>query len=126
MFSFGIYIYIYIFSLTIPTVILSTTVPPSKPVSRIPSSVTTGSNALLTCVDNDASPPPTYKWYKDNTPLPDDPSKFPSFKNLTYKMNVFNGNLVSVDLQYLKIQNIIYNECLSIHLFFNAEVSLFL
>lgn len=75
------------------TVKLTVLVPPSKPVSRIPSSVTTGKNALLTCFDNDGSPPPTYKWYKDNTPLPDDPSKFPSFKNLTYKMNAFNGNL---------------------------------
>ncbi|KAK7164534.1 hypothetical protein R3I94_003054 [Phoxinus phoxinus] len=75
------------------TVKLTVLVPPSKPVSRIPSSVTTGSNALLTCFDNDGSPPPTYKWYKDGTPLPDDPSKFPSFKNLTYKMNAFNGNL---------------------------------
>ncbi|XP_050966640.1 F11 receptor, tandem duplicate 1 isoform X2 [Labeo rohita] len=68
-------------------------VPPSKPVSRIPTSVTTSSNVRLTCFDADGSPPSTYKWYKDGTPLPDDPSKFPNFKNLTYKMNVFNGNL---------------------------------
>ncbi|KAK2912093.1 hypothetical protein QQF64_028007 [Cirrhinus molitorella] len=68
-------------------------VPPSKPISRIPTSVTTGSNVRLTCYDVDGSPPSTYKWYKEGTPLPEDPSKFPSFKNLTYKMNVFNGNL---------------------------------
>ncbi|XP_026103030.1 junctional adhesion molecule A-like isoform X1 [Carassius auratus] len=75
------------------TIKLTVLVPPSKPVSRIPSSVTTGSNVRLTCYDADGSPPSTYRWYKDNTPLPEDPSKFPSFKNLTYKMNVFNGNL---------------------------------
>ncbi|XP_067294939.1 F11 receptor, tandem duplicate 1 isoform X2 [Pseudorasbora parva] len=75
------------------TIKLTVLVPPTKPVSRIPSSVTTGSNVLLTCFDNVGSPPPTYKWYKDNTPLPDDPSKFPAFKNLTYKMNAFSGNL---------------------------------
>ncbi|XP_016369784.1 junctional adhesion molecule A-like isoform X1 [Sinocyclocheilus rhinocerous] len=75
------------------TIKLTVLVPPSKPVSRIPSSVTTGSNARLTCFDTDGSPPSTYRWYKDNTPLPDDPTKFPNFKNLTYKMNVFNGNL---------------------------------
>ncbi|XDV20872.1 hypothetical protein PO909_026084, partial [Leuciscus waleckii] len=75
------------------TVKLTVLVPPSKPVSRVPSSVTTGSNALLTCFDNDGSPPPTYKWYKDNSPLPDDPSKFPFFKNLTYKMNAYSGVL---------------------------------
>uniref|UniRef100_A0A672KVP7 Junctional adhesion molecule A n=1 Tax=Sinocyclocheilus grahami TaxID=75366 RepID=A0A672KVP7_SINGR len=75
------------------TIKLTVLVPPSKPVSRIPSSVTTGNNVRLTCFDADGSPPSTYRWYKDNTPLPDDPTKFPSFKNLTYKMNVFNGNL---------------------------------
>ncbi|XP_059404244.1 junctional adhesion molecule A-like [Carassius carassius] len=75
------------------TIKLTVLVPPSKPVSRIPSSVTTGSNVRLTCYDVDGSPPSTYRWYKENTPLPEDPSKFPSFKNLTYKMNVFNGNL---------------------------------
>ncbi|XP_052448850.1 junctional adhesion molecule A isoform X4 [Carassius gibelio] len=75
------------------TIKLTVLVPPSKPVSRIPSSVTTGSNVRLTCYDADGSPPSTYRWYKENTPLPEDPSKFPSFKNLTYKMNVFNGSL---------------------------------
>ncbi|TRY93161.1 hypothetical protein DNTS_012851 [Danionella cerebrum] len=75
------------------TIKLTVLVPPSKPVSRIPQSVTTGSNVRLTCFDVDGSPPSTYRWYKDNTPLPEDPTKFPSFKNLTYKMNVFNGNL---------------------------------
>uniref|UniRef100_A0A671QVM8 Junctional adhesion molecule A n=1 Tax=Sinocyclocheilus anshuiensis TaxID=1608454 RepID=A0A671QVM8_9TELE len=75
------------------TIKLTVLVPPSKPVSRIPSSVTTGNNVRLTCFDADGSPPSTYRWYKDNTPLPEDPTKFPSFKNLTYKMNVFNGNL---------------------------------
>ncbi|XP_073805930.1 F11 receptor, tandem duplicate 1 isoform X2 [Danio rerio] len=75
------------------TIKLTVLVPPAKPVSRIPSSVTTSSNVRLTCFDPVGSPPSTYKWYKDNTPLPEDPTKFPAFKNLTYKMNVFNGNL---------------------------------
>ncbi|XP_050966643.1 F11 receptor, tandem duplicate 2 [Labeo rohita] len=75
------------------TIKLIVIVPPSKPVSRIPSSVTKGSNVSLTCFDADGSPPSTYRWYKDNTPLPEDPSNFPNFKNLTYKMNIFNGTL---------------------------------
>uniref|UniRef100_A0A9J8B0N9 Junctional adhesion molecule A n=1 Tax=Cyprinus carpio carpio TaxID=630221 RepID=A0A9J8B0N9_CYPCA len=75
------------------TIKLTVLVPPSKPVSRIPSSVRTGSNVRLTCFDVDGSPPSTYKWYKDNTPLPEDPTMFPNFKNLTYKMNIFSGNL---------------------------------
>ncbi|XP_036436385.1 F11 receptor, tandem duplicate 1 [Colossoma macropomum] len=72
---------------------LTVIVPPSVPVSRIPTSVTTGKNVLLTCFDKDGSPPSTYQWYKDGTPLPEDPSKFPAFKNMTYKMNAQNGNL---------------------------------
>ncbi|XP_072548898.1 F11 receptor, tandem duplicate 1 [Salminus brasiliensis] len=72
---------------------LTVIVPPSVPVSRVPTSVTTGSNVLLTCYDKDGSPPSTYQWFKDGTPLPEDPSKFPNFKNMTYKMNAQNGNL---------------------------------
>ncbi|KAL7834947.1 hypothetical protein SRHO_G00291940 [Serrasalmus rhombeus] len=75
------------------TIKLTVIVPPSVPVSRIPTSVTTGRNVLLTCFDKDGSPPSTYRWYKDGTPLPEDPSKFPAFKNMTYKMNAQNGNL---------------------------------
>ncbi|XP_072230965.1 F11 receptor, tandem duplicate 1 [Leuresthes tenuis] len=75
------------------TVKLTVLVPPSPPLCRIPQSVTTGRSAILTCHDGDASPPPTYKWYKDGTLLPADPSKMPQFKNITYKLNSQNGNL---------------------------------
>ncbi|XP_026854309.2 F11 receptor, tandem duplicate 1 [Electrophorus electricus] len=75
------------------TIKLTVLVPPSVPISRIPTSVTTGQNVLLTCFDKEGSPPCTYKWYKDNTPLPEDPTKFPNFQNMTYKMNAQNGNL---------------------------------
>lgn len=75
------------------TVRLTVLVPPSPPVCRIPTSVTTGRSALLSCHDADGSPPPTYKWYKDGTPLPADPSKFPAFKYMNYKLNAENGNL---------------------------------
>ncbi|XP_053342018.1 F11 receptor, tandem duplicate 1 [Clarias gariepinus] len=68
-------------------------VPPSVPVSNIPTSATTGRRVLMTCFDKDGSPPSTYLWYKNGTPLPADPSKFPSFQNSTYKMNTQNGNL---------------------------------
>ncbi|KAL0193449.1 hypothetical protein M9458_011745, partial [Cirrhinus mrigala] len=52
-----------------------------------------GSNVLLTCFNTDGSPISFYRWYKDNTPLPEDPSKFPSLKSLAYKINAFNGDL---------------------------------
>lgn len=75
------------------TIKLTVLVPPSKPVSRIPSSVRTGSSARLTCFDTDGSPPSSYKWYKENILLPEDPTLSSNFKNLTYKMDVKNGYL---------------------------------
>ncbi|KAK3527599.1 hypothetical protein QTP86_030499 [Hemibagrus guttatus] len=72
---------------------LTVLVPPSVPISQIPTSATTGKNVLMSCSDKDGSPPSTYKWYKNGTPMPEDPSKFPNFKNLTYKLNPINGNL---------------------------------
>ncbi|XP_026228695.1 F11 receptor, tandem duplicate 1 [Anabas testudineus] len=68
-------------------------VPPSTPVCRVPSTVTTGGSTILSCHDKDASPPPTYSWYKDGTLLPADPSTIAAFKNATYRLNAKNGNL---------------------------------
>ncbi|XP_053187471.1 F11 receptor, tandem duplicate 1 [Scomber japonicus] len=72
---------------------LTVLVPPSAPVCRVPTSVTTGNKALLSCFDKDGSPPPQYKWYKDGTLLPADPSKIAAFKNATYRLNPYTGNL---------------------------------
>lgn len=72
---------------------LTVLVPPSPPLCRVPSSVTTGNKAVLTCHDNDGSPPPTYNWYKDNVLLPLDPAKISSFKNASYRLNTETGNL---------------------------------
>ncbi|XP_076024630.1 F11 receptor, tandem duplicate 1 [Genypterus blacodes] len=68
-------------------------VPPSPPLCRIPLSVTSGKTALLTCHDNDGSPAPAYRWYRNDVLLPDDPNKVAGFKNSTYKLNTANGNL---------------------------------
>ncbi len=70
-------------------------VPPSPPVCRIPSSVTTGKKAELTCHDGDGSPAPTYRWYKDGTLLPPEPQKMAGFQNATYVLNPTEGKLVS-------------------------------
>ncbi|CAJ1064113.1 F11 receptor%2C tandem duplicate 1 [Xyrichtys novacula] len=72
---------------------LTVLVPPSAPLCRIPSSVTTGRTTLLSCHDADGSPPPKYRWYKNNVLLPPEPSKIANFKNATYRINVDNGNL---------------------------------
>ncbi|KAG8008140.1 Junctional adhesion molecule A [Nibea albiflora] len=72
---------------------LTVLVPPSPPLCRVPSSVTTGNKAVLTCHDNDGSPPPKYNWYKDGVLLPLEPSKISGFKNATYRLNTDTGNL---------------------------------
>lgn len=68
-------------------------VPPSVPICSIPTSVSTGSQAILSCRDKDASPAATYKWFMNNEPLPEDPSKFEAFKNMSYKMDAQRGIL---------------------------------
>lgn len=78
-------------------------VPPSKPLVRVPTSVTTGKPAVLTCHDTEGSPPSKYRWYKGSTLLPLDPSKVAAFKNLTYTLNTDNGNLVSYNLLHCTI-----------------------
>lgn len=72
---------------------LTVLVPPGVPVCRVPASVTTGNQALLSCRDTVGSPPPTYKWFKDGVLLPADPKTVNGFKNATYKLNPKNGNL---------------------------------
>ncbi|AWP00175.1 putative junctional adhesion molecule A [Scophthalmus maximus] len=68
-------------------------VPPSVPLCRIPSSVTTDRTAHLSCHDSVGSPPPKYRWFRGGTLLPPEPSKITGFKNYTYKLNTENGNL---------------------------------
>ncbi|KAM9789070.1 F11 receptor, tandem duplicate 1 [Neosynchiropus ocellatus] len=72
---------------------LTVLVPPSPPLCRIPTSVTTGKRAVLSCHDADGSPPPQYKWYKGGVLLPSDPSKIAAFRNATYKMDATGGKL---------------------------------
>ncbi|MEQ2244951.1 hypothetical protein ILYODFUR_022527 [Ilyodon furcidens] len=76
------------------TVVLTVLVAPSIPKCGIPQTVTTNGAATLTCYDPDSSPPPTYKWYKDDTLLPADPNKISGFKNATYKLDSTTGMLV--------------------------------
>ncbi|KAM8834841.1 F11 receptor, tandem duplicate 1 [Synchiropus picturatus] len=72
---------------------LTVLVPPSVPLCRIPTSVTTGKKAVLSCHDADGSPPPQYRWYKGGVLLPPDPSKIAAFRNATYKMTDNGGKL---------------------------------
>ncbi|XP_013862124.1 F11 receptor, tandem duplicate 1 [Austrofundulus limnaeus] len=75
------------------TVKLTVLVPPAAPMCNIPPTVTTNKMAVLHCYDPAGSPPPTYKWYKDGTLLPVDPSKIAGFQNATYKLDPLSGKL---------------------------------
>ncbi|XP_061595870.1 F11 receptor, tandem duplicate 1 [Cololabis saira] len=75
------------------TVMLTVLVPPSVPLCKIPQSATTGKGAYLSCSDGEGSPPPTYRWYKDGTLLPTDPTRIAAFRNATYNLNPKSGNL---------------------------------
>ncbi|XP_049598344.1 F11 receptor, tandem duplicate 1 [Syngnathus scovelli] len=72
---------------------LTVLVPPSPPLCRIPSSITTGKSTTLSCHDRDGSPPPQYRWYRNNVLLPPEPRKMSGFQNSTYVLNSANGNL---------------------------------
>lgn len=74
-------------------VTLTVLVPPSVPLCRIPSRVTTGNPALLSCHDSDGSPPSKYRWYRGGVLMPTDPNSMAGFKNSSYKLNPDNGNL---------------------------------
>ncbi|XP_062454058.1 junctional adhesion molecule A [Rhea pennata] len=68
-------------------------VPPSKPVAHVPTSATIGSKALLRCTETDASPPPTFQWYKNSMLMPADPKTSLTFKNSSYSLDSTTGVL---------------------------------
>uniref|UniRef100_A0ACB8G9Q6 Uncharacterized protein n=1 Tax=Sphaerodactylus townsendi TaxID=933632 RepID=A0ACB8G9Q6_9SAUR len=69
-------------------------VPPSKPLAQVPSSVTIGNRAVLTCVETDGSPPPTFKWFKNDMVMPEDPKTNTLFKNSSYTLDPKSGVLI--------------------------------
>ena len=69
-------------------------VPPSKPTINVPSSVTIGTRAVLTCSEKDGSPPSEYKWFKDGVEMPLEPKSNRAFSNSSYTLNQKTGELV--------------------------------
>ncbi|XP_041266434.1 junctional adhesion molecule A, partial [Onychostruthus taczanowskii] len=69
-------------------------VPPGKPLAHVPSSATVGARAVLRCSEAQGSPPPTFRWYKDGTELPQDPKSSPAFRNSSYSLDPRSGELV--------------------------------
>ncbi|XP_070639315.1 junctional adhesion molecule A isoform X2 [Bos indicus] len=76
------------------TVQLIVLVPPSKPTINVPSSVTIGTRAVLTCSERDGSPPSEYKWFKDGVEMPLEPKSNRAFSNSSYTLNQKTGELI--------------------------------
>ncbi|XP_077182443.1 junctional adhesion molecule A isoform X1 [Paroedura picta] len=68
-------------------------VPPSKPKAQVPSSVTIGNKAILSCLETEGSPRPTFKWYKNDILMPVDPKTNTLFKNSSYTLDANTGVL---------------------------------
>ncbi|CAH2327599.1 junctional adhesion molecule A [Pelobates cultripes] len=72
---------------------LTVLVPPSIPVAQVPTSVTNGGVAVLSCIEKDGSPPATFSWFKDKVLLPSNPKDSPTFQNSSYTFNPTTGVL---------------------------------
>ncbi|XP_053330628.1 junctional adhesion molecule A [Spea bombifrons] len=68
-------------------------VPPSVPVAQVPTSVTNGGVATLSCIEKDSSPPASFTWYKNKVLLPENPKSSPSFQNSSYTLDPKTGVL---------------------------------
>ncbi|XP_048212869.1 junctional adhesion molecule A [Perognathus longimembris pacificus] len=76
------------------TIQLLVVVPPSKPTIDIPSSATIGNRAVLTCSEQDGSPPSQYYWFRNGIQMPVDPTQNRAFSNSSYTMNPDTGELI--------------------------------
>uniref|UniRef100_A0A6I8NV55 Junctional adhesion molecule A n=2 Tax=Ornithorhynchus anatinus TaxID=9258 RepID=A0A6I8NV55_ORNAN len=76
------------------TIYLTVLVPPSKPRISVPSSATIGHRVVLTCSEDEGSPPPEYHWLRDGVPLPPNPKSSRAFSNSSYTINLYTGELI--------------------------------
>lgn len=61
---------------------------------NVPSSVTIGNRAVLTCSEKDGSPPSEYSWFKDGMLMAIDAKKTRAFINSSYTVDPKSGDLV--------------------------------
>ncbi|XP_038624652.1 junctional adhesion molecule A [Tachyglossus aculeatus] len=76
------------------TIYLTVLVPPAKPRISVPSSATIGRRVVLTCSEDEGSPPSEYQWLRDGLPVPPDPKSSRIFSNSSYTMNLNTGELI--------------------------------
>ncbi|XP_072356614.1 junctional adhesion molecule A-like [Scyliorhinus torazame] len=75
------------------TVILVVQIPPETPHASIPTSVTTGSAVTLRCIENVGQPPSTFKWFRNNMLMPENPKTNQAYQNSSYTMDPKTGTL---------------------------------
>ncbi|XP_030042982.1 junctional adhesion molecule A isoform X2 [Microcaecilia unicolor] len=75
------------------TIDLLVRVAPSVPTISVPTSVTTGSKAELRCTETNGNPPSTYKWYKNEMLMPENPKSSQTFQNASYTLDAKTGTL---------------------------------
>ncbi|XP_078061788.1 junctional adhesion molecule A-like [Mustelus asterias] len=68
-------------------------VPPDTPHASIPTSVTTGSEVTLRCMESVGQPPSTYKWLRNNLFMPEDPKSNQAYLNSSYTIDPKAGTL---------------------------------
>ncbi|KAL1783978.1 junctional adhesion molecule A [Sigmodon hispidus] len=73
---------------------LTVLVPPSKPTVNIPSSLTIGNRAVLTCSEQDGSLPSEYSWFKDGIDMLTDAKKTRAFISSLYTVDPKSGDLI--------------------------------
>ncbi|XP_078276878.1 junctional adhesion molecule A-like [Rhinoraja longicauda] len=68
-------------------------VPPGVPVADVPSSVVIGSKVQLQCAETQGYPPPVFRWYRNEVPMPVKPVRGGSFRNSSYTIQPDTGQL---------------------------------
>ncbi|EHB13833.1 Junctional adhesion molecule A [Heterocephalus glaber] len=73
---------------------LTVFVSPSKPTVNIPSSATIGTQMVLTCSEQDVSPPSEYSWFRDKVLMLEEPKNTRAFINSSYTLDHKTGELI--------------------------------
>ncbi|XP_078538063.1 junctional adhesion molecule C [Lissotriton helveticus] len=73
---------------------LTVQVKPVIPQCSVPKAVPVGKSAILHCRENEGFPDPTYRWYWNGEPLPEDSRTNPKYVNSSFTVDPKTGTLV--------------------------------
>ncbi|XP_069470216.1 junctional adhesion molecule C [Ambystoma mexicanum] len=74
-------------------IVLTVQVKPVVPRCIVPKSVPVGSAAALYCDEKEGFPNPTYRWYWNSEPLPEESKSHPKYVNSSFKVDPKSGTL---------------------------------